>query len=129
MISDKNVHLRVSPFTANFIIIANFMNILALASSLGPLTCFTFDHLLCPAHKAGNSCRVLAGVVLQGRLHTRGASGRKSRSARRGSERDPGARARRAPSTEAGPAMPFTRRHTFSNLLQRRSKTLSWKRQ
>lgn len=127
IISDKNLHLRVSnsisPFTANFIIIPNFMNILALASSLGPLICFTFDHLLCPAHKAGHSCRVLAGLVLQGRLHTREA-GRKSSSARKGSERDPACRARRAPCTAAGPAMPFTHRQTISNLLYRRSKKL-----
>lgn len=127
IISDKNLHLRVSnsisPFTANFIIIPNFMNILALASSLGPLICFTFDHLLCPAHKAGHSCRVLAGLVLQGRLHTREA-GRKSSSARKGSERDPACRARRAPSTAAGPAMPFTPRQIISNLLYRRSKKL-----
>lgn len=34
----------------------NFMNILPLASSLGPLMCFTFDHLLCPAHRAQQSC-------------------------------------------------------------------------
>ena len=113
----------ISPFTANLIIIPNFMNILALASSLGPLMCFTFDHLLCPAHKAGHSCRVLEGVVLQGRLHTREA-GRESSSARKGSEREPGCRARRAPSTAAGPAMPFTHRHTISTLLYRRSKKL-----
>lgn len=125
--SDKKLHRRVSnctlPFTANFIIIPNFMNILARASSLGPLMFFTFDHLLCPAHKAGHSCRVLAGVVLQGRLH-KPEAGRKNRSARTGSERKPGCRARRAPSTAAGPAMPFTHWHTTSNLLHRRSKKL-----
>lgn len=114
--SDRNLHGCVgnpaSPFTANFIIIPNFRNILARASSLGPLMCFTFDHLLCPAHTAGHSCRVLAGVVLQGRLQTPDA-GRKSR----------GCRARRAPSTAAGPAMPFTHRHTASNL-HRRSRKL-----
>lgn len=47
-----------SPFTAILIIMMNFKNILALASSLGPLMCLTFDHLLCPANKAEHSCNL-----------------------------------------------------------------------
>ncbi|KAG8009181.1 Parathyroid hormone/parathyroid hormone-related peptide receptor [Nibea albiflora] len=54
----------------------NFANILALASSLGPLMCFTFDHLLCPAHTAEHRCNVRTGVLLHGGYNTHEAGRR-----------------------------------------------------
>lgn len=52
------------------------MNIFPLASSLGPLMCFTFDHLLCPAHRTEHSCSDLAGELLHGGHSVHGAGGR-----------------------------------------------------
>lgn len=92
------------------------MNILPLASSLGPLMCFTFDHLLCPAHKAEHSCSALTGELLHGGYNTHEAGGRTD-STGAGNLPDVaacvrGRRVRRALST-AAPAMPFTHRHTL----------------
>lgn len=137
------VSCLISPFTANLIIMANFMNIRPLASSLGPFMCFTFDHLLCPAHKAEHSCSALTGEVIHGGCNTREAGGRTD-STGPGSLPEVGARVRgrrvrRALST-AAPAMPFTHKHTqpqcywmqcYSNLLYMWSKDCvqepSWK--
>lgn len=106
----------ISPLTAILIIIVNFMNILLLASSLGPLMFFTFDHLLCPAREAELSCSALTWQLLHGGHHTP-EGGERTDSAGAGNlpevvDRVPGRRVRRALNTTAAPAMPFTHTHT-----------------
>lgn len=89
------------------------MNILALASSLGPFMCFTFDHLLCPAPRAEQSCRDRTGEVLHGGRSTQEARSRTDSSGAARLHEVPAVvlvrRDRRALST-AAPAMPFTHR-------------------
>lgn len=102
------------PLTAILIIIPNFINILPLASSFGPLTCFTFDHLLCPAHKAGHSCNVRAGGVLHPEDSTHEDGGRTgSRDGNLLEAADTGER-RALNSSSTGAAMPFTLAQTHN---------------
>lgn len=112
----QHLNTPASPFTAIFIIMPNFMNILPLASSLGPLMCFTLDHLLWPAHNEEQRCSVRTEEGLHRRDITHAAGGRTDFT---GAELLPdaaasarGIRVRRAPSP-AAPAMPFS--HTHSN--------------
>lgn len=102
------------PLTAILIIIPNFITILPLASSFGPLTCFTFDHLLCPAHKAGHSCSVRAGGVLHPEDTTHEDGGRTgSRDGNLLEAADTGGR-RALNSSSTGAAMPFTHTQTHN---------------
>lgn len=82
--------------------------------------CFTFDHLLCPAHKAKQSCSDLTGDVLHGGCSTHEACGRTHFTGAEVAARVLVCRVRRALST-ATPAMPFM--HTskvFMNTVLRR---------
>lgn len=93
------------------------MNIRPLASSLGPLMFFTFDHLLCPAHAALDSCSVRTEELLHGGDDTHGVAGGTRAP---GTGKLPGvasgprrSRVRRALSAAAAPAaMPFKTRTT-----------------
>lgn len=95
-----------SPFTAILISIPNFMNIFPLASSLGPLMFFTLDHLLCPAHKAEHTRRVLTGAG-GGTGWTGTGTGNLS-----DTEASVGGRRVRRALSSVGQTMPFTHIHT-----------------
>lgn len=103
------------PFTAIFINMPNFINILPRASSLGPLMCFTFDHLLCPAQRAEHRCSVLTELFQAGyKTHEAG------RTVLPGTRQLPVtadralAHSPRSGLRHAAPAMPFTQRVIMS---------------
>jgi hypothetical protein len=61
------VTVRFSPLTARRILRQSLEKMRLLSVSLGPLTCRTLDHLLCPAGAAAVTCSVLPGAGPQPR--------------------------------------------------------------